>query len=812
MNVGGATVEVNADLQKLLDGLNKAKAASGVFIEQAAKQFAALGVAATAAGVGVAGVAGKLTPTNAALKAMGDNTKAVTAGLTNMLGVLGKVAVAALSFTARHPVLGTALTTALLGGSPALAAATLAVGTERGRSMLGTAGRGLLAVGRNPLTALGGAGLGIAAIGIAAKAGAEGFEALKESFQEARKASVDLKTEIETLKNAAEKLSTEMPKGSALTDAALRRLGGSTGGLTSPFAQMVAGKVDPSTIEETDDALEELTLRFRDHERAAQLLGAALAEPAKGWRLLRDAGFAFTRDQARMFEGVRTMEERLKAASELLDIINGQIKEAKKSGFIEFMSQIGTFLGKAPQAVGEGFTSMLKGLGAGIAQLTGLDFVIKTVDEAFQSLGKAMEETNKRFFPANAKEELEAVNAKLRETYEALERLKQGDQGAGGESFLDRLFGRAPSLRDRARTQLENRAVEDEATRMRLVTKEAERLAEAELDRLIKTDDRLQDRINNLKLELELMQANSRAALEARRIASAEGVDKDDPRIKSIQNLLKAIEDRRRAQAQHGQLTVYERENQRLTQQVQLFRFGNQEMERRGQLLEIELRAAQRKQPLTDKQKADLLAQMKLLQEVQRLTGVVNEAFSSLFNSMGDALAEFAATGQFNMKQFADGIIRQLVRISTQAFVIQPLLNMISGFTNPLIGSMVSPGSTTSQIKIPTAGSHQHGGSFRVPGGGAGGDQPYLIGLAAGERVDVTPAHKAGSGGGEGVTVINNVNSSKDFEVTSQEHRDPSGRRIIEQTFNEVVRRIGRGDADNTFGARFGMRPRTLQR
>jgi hypothetical protein len=53
---------------------------------------------------------------------------------------------------------------------------------------------------------------------------------------------------------------------------------------------------------------------------------------------------------------------------------------------------------------------------------------------------------------------------------------------------------------------------------------------------------------------------------------------------------------------------------------------------------------------------------------------------------------------------------------------------------------------------VPKAAS---GGSFMVPGGSVGFDNKLVaMRLAAGERVDVTPASRAGQGG-SGVTVVN---------------------------------------------------------
>lgn len=267
-----------------------------------------------------------------------------------------------------------------------------------------------------------------------------------------------------------------------------------------------------------------------------------------------------------------------------------------------------------------------------------------------------------------------------------------------------------------------------------------------------------------------------------------------------------ATEERRIAFATSGRLTIFERENLRLEQQVQLFRFGSEEMAIQNRLLQIRIAAIQAQQPLDEQQTRQIETRMRQLQQLQNITSTVNEAMTTVFSSLADQIAEFAATGKMNMKDFADQVIRQLVRIALQAMVIRPLLNAISGYTNSLFGEALSPGSTTTPINL---GKNASGGSFTVPGRNRG-DQPYLIGLSGGERVNVTPSGQGDSAGK--VTVINNIQSSKDFEVNQTEREGPDGQRIVEQTFTEVMRRIGRGDGDNTFGARFGMRPRTVQR
>ncbi len=812
VTVGEVQVDVNADFSSMQSSLGKAQAEVGKYAEAAKNQFLTVNNAIAATTVAFVAHSAKAELATIGIKSMTAGIANLGLGLKNVLGLFGQLGVATLKLAERNPRVATAAAGALLG-HPVLGVSAALLGTRVGTGIAGAAGFAL----RRPVAAaalgVGGGLLGIAAVGAAAAAGAGGFNALKDAFNEARKSSSDLQEQLDSLKNAAEKLSTEVQPGE-MASARLRRLGGVTGGLTSPFAVLAggSGQVSSNVIKESSDALEELTLRFGDQERASQALAQALQNPAKAMRLLRDAGIEFTVEQRRLLEGTRTFEDRLRNAAKVIEIINQQTPQIKKSGFIEFMESLGKFAAQAPAAVKTSIVDSIKALGAAIIALTPLSTVIAGLDAAFRRLGDAMSAVNKRFFPANAAEEISSIKAQIEGLDAAILKLNQGTAGLGGVGgIIEGLTGGAMS--DMARKRLEDakKALLDRQAGVEL--NEAARLAGEQLKQAELLNEKLQDNIQARRDELRLMQAANRQQLEAHRLAAEHGVDRNDPRIQTIARLNVQIEERRRIQAQAGTLTVFERENIQLQHQVQLFRYGNEEMEIRGRLLQIELQAAQRKQPLTEAQKQQLLEQMKILKEIQRLTTVVNDATSAVFNSMGDALAQFATTGKFKFKEMADSIIQQLVRIALQAFVIKPIIDAVTGFANPLIGSFVSPGSTTTAMKIPKAGSFAEGGSFTVPGGRGGGDKPYLIGLSAGESVDVTPGGKPrGDRMGGAITVINNVNSSKDFEVTTKQRKGDDGRTIVEQTFNEVMKRIGRGDGDNTFGARYGMRPRTLQR
>lgn len=195
------------------------------------------------------------------------------------------------------------------------------------------------------------------------------------------------------------------------------------------------------------------------------------------------------------------------------------------------------------------------------------------------------------------------------------------------------------------------------------------------------------------------------------------------------------------------------------------------------------------------------------LENLKSVLRTIDEAASSVFTGMTDALTDFAVTGAFDVKKMADSIIRDLLRIAMQAYVVRPLLNM----TNSFAAGMFGGGSFgTSWAPRVTPAGFADGGAFKVPGSG-GGDRPTLMGLSPGELVTVTPQHRVND---QAPQVINNVivNSSREFETEQRQRTGADGKVIIETIVTEVQKSMGRGDFDPIMESRWGNRTRTSRR
>ena len=556
------------------------------------------------------------------------------------------------------------------------------------------------------------------------------------------------------------------------------------------------GQITGESLERALRLLPDLAGRVGGMTQAVQLLGDALRRPDYMIRQLTDAGIRFTAEQRNMLQASHLFEDRLERQHDLLEILERQIGgEADARG----------------RGAAGGFRRLADATSELFITLGGIADRFFGVSEGARRLGEVLERMNRNLAPQNEADRVRALEAEINRLTESIERMDR--QVLGSSTGMERLARIAGLLQHPHRRELLAERERAEASRgdPDLAREEAENVRRMVEER--RREELQNERVNRTLEDMEkqlknLRDSTNRAELAAREFARTNGLAFDDARVRRFQAAQEAIRREQRRLARADQPSILEIENERIERQTQLLRFNSEERRVQQDLLQIELRMRRRGIEVDQAALTALGNRIRLMRELQRLIQVVEEATSSVFNNMANAIADFAATGKFEFKQLADSIIRDLVRIALQAFVVRPLIQAITGFANPAIAS----GMGVSGASMPR---FQHGGSFIVPGHGGGDRTSLLVGLSPGERVDITPAGNTGGRGGRGggaVTVINNLNSSRQFNVEQTEREGPGGSRIIEQTFNEVMKRIGRGEGDSTLGARFGMRPRTVQR
>lgn len=213
---------------------------------------------------------------------------------------------------------------------------------------------------------------------------------------------------------------------------------------------------------------------------------------------------------------------------------------------------------------------------------------------------------------------------------------------------------------------------------------------------------------------------------------------------------------------------------------------------------------------------ANLRAQVIEVGRLKEMLQTIKDASTSVFDSMAGAIVDFATTGKVKFKELANSIVADLLRIALRAFVTNQIVAGITGLAGSAFGSTTSigsagwAGSTNTVTKPGMLAGFDSGGSFKVPGSGAG-DRPTLVGLAPGELVTITPQHRT-SGGGGGTTVNVVINSSREFESKQNEREGPDGQRIIETILTEVKKDMGHGGFDSVMAGRFGSAPKTARR
>lgn len=182
----------------------------------------------------------------------------------------------------------------------------------------------------------------------------------------------------------------------------------------------------------------------------------------------------------------------------------------------------------------------------------------------------------------------------------------------------------------------------------------------------------------------------------------------------------------------------------------------------------------------------------KQLEEVKRKTSDTSKEIAEVFAvNVGGAFDEMFTNGQLNAHNFAESIIRDLLRITTQLFVMKPLIEGLFG---------ASGGSGAFGQALFAAFGFNKGGSFTV-GGRPGVDRNFVpLALTKGERVDITPAGKARSGGG--VNVV--VNEAPGVQTRVSQTTGPNGDQtiVLDQIERMVENKVNRDVSNGTGVAR----------
>lgn len=287
--------------------------------------------------------------------------------------------------------------------------------------------------------------------------------------------------------------------------------------------------------------------------------------------------------------------------------------------------------------------------------------------------------------------------------------------------------------------------------------------------------------------------------------------------------------------------SALQRANRELDRQVELLGMGRQEQERRLRLWDVEDDMRRAGLALGEREKAQLEERIRGVQSLTNAVQVATDAMESTFNHIGEAFADFAMTGKTSFKDMADAIIRDLLRIAVQAFVIKPLLEFGQGAVGSLLGGGagggLGAGGSIGSIVGGIFGSllgFADGGRFVV--GGAGGVDSQVVAFRAtpGESVSVrTPAQdralemmlaeanrrpsqapQAAAAGPTTVVVQNpiTITNNTGEPVETRRTQGPGGTTMTEIIVGEVRGALSRGELDGVLNARHGLGPQTKRR
>ena len=195
-----------------------------------------------------------------------------------------------------------------------------------------------------------------------------------------------------------------------------------------------------------------------------------------------------------------------------------------------------------------------------------------------------------------------------------------------------------------------------------------------------------------------------------------------------------------------------------------------------GNLIESKLTLLEAIQSITGALGGGFKKAMKDAEDYTKSLGKVGE---NIFNSMADGLADFVMTGKIKFKDFANSVIRDLLRIFARWALMKGIEAIVGYFTG---------GASTAVTGVVKPGTKQHGGSVSA-------GSPYVVGEAGPEMFvpntsgNIIPNNQMGAEAGGEVTVNFNVTA---MDASSFDEMLLERKGLIIGTIQQAFRQQGR--------------------
>ena len=209
----------------------------------------------------------------------------------------------------------------------------------------------------------------------------------------------------------------------------------------------------------------------------------------------------------------------------------------------------------------------------------------------------------------------------------------------------------------------------------------------------------------------------------------------------------------------------------------------------------------------------------------------LGEAWDHAFKNMTDALTDFVITGKLNFTDFANSVIRDLVRIYIQSQITGPLSGALSGWLKGLSG--YKPTTDTSGLGDVISGWEAKGDAFQnghIIRFGSGGivNRPTLFRMATGAGLmgevgpeGILPLGRTPSGdlgvksiGGGGGNVTINIVNNAGVEVSTQTQETQQGKTIDVMIDQAVAKKLSQRGSSSSRALKqnYGARERLVAR